>query len=139
MTAIDPHRTLGLEPGATQAEIKRAYRHLAKQYHPDSGGDAGTAALPRERRPRTATVGSTSYDGADRESFDPAWEGATWYGAGSGTYWTLNPKEYADPRKHGPEYLARTKRGPDPAPPPESRGIARWLSRLSPWRRPRVR
>jgi hypothetical protein len=27
-----------------------------------------------------------------------------------GTYWTINPREYADPRKHGPEYLARARR-----------------------------
>jgi hypothetical protein len=198
MTAIDPLRTLGLAPGATQAEIKRAYRRLAKLYHPDSAGertlprflaiqaayeallddpnrprgsgrggparrssgpppppwqaDASRARATREayrartrrsagvggpsasgsagpspgashgdgstegtrstrsRRRAKATIGSTSYDGADKEPFDPAWEGATWYGAGSGTYWTLNPKEYADPRKHGPEYQARSRR-----------------------------
>ena len=44
MTQIDPHRTLGVAPDASQAEIKRAYRRLAKQYHPDSGGDR---QLPR--------------------------------------------------------------------------------------------
>ena len=241
MTAIDPHRTLGLSPGASQAEIKHAYRYLAKLYHPDSageralprflaiqaayealvedpgrrrlgragssyraseppahpwqadasraratreayrartrrssggaapgppgsgpgfspgasaagttgtrstrsgtgsttgggttgsrgttggrgptgstgtegaGGAAGPAQPGRSRRSRgpKATIGSTSYDGADKEPFDPAWEGATWYGPGSGTYWTLNPKEYADPRKHGPEYQARSRR-----------------------------
>ena len=27
-----------------------------------------------------------------------------------GTYWTINPREYADPRKHGPEYQARARR-----------------------------
>ncbi len=220
MTQLDPHRTLGVGPDAGQAEIKRAYRRLAKQYHPDSAGErqlsrflaiqaayealveegptappgrrgaargpsdgtprvagrpghglerpatptgpggaarrpggsaAGAAGAPgrrpgrgrvpttrtdaggrhgsgwgadggtgtgpgaagerhRRRRGRPgdrvvdpkATIGSTSYDGADREPFDPAWDGATWYGAGSGTYWTVNPKEYADPRKHGP-------------------------------------
>lgn len=31
---------LGLEPGATAAAIKRAYRRLAKAHHPDLGGDA---------------------------------------------------------------------------------------------------
>lgn len=49
---------------------------------------------------------------------DPEWEGGAWYGPSSGTYWTLNPREYADPRKHGPEYLARARRaaaGEDPA------------------------
>jgi hypothetical protein len=32
-------RLLGLEPGASTAAIKRAYRHLAKAHHPDVGGD----------------------------------------------------------------------------------------------------
>jgi hypothetical protein len=227
--ATDPYRTLGLIPGATPAEIKRAYRRLAKAYHPDSAGEralprflaiqaayerltagqpggpavTGRAQPPRrgatpgppappagrswtadaERAratregfrqrgarsgarpagagptdrtgatgrtgpagasggttggggPRTgastrgsgrrgrpkATIGSTSYDGTENEPFEPGWSGATWYGAASGTYWTINPKEYADPRKHGPEYLARARRNrrsaagsPDPA------------------------
>jgi DnaJ-like protein len=72
-----------------------------------------------ERPPKKATLGSTSYDGVETETFDPDWGGASWYGTTSGTYWTLNPKEYADPRKHGPEYQARARRagaqpgGPD--------------------------
>ncbi len=69
---------------------------------------------PRERRThhrttRKATPGSTTYDEA-AEPLDPAWGGAGWYGASSGTYWTINPREYADPRKHGPEYQARARR-----------------------------
>jgi DnaJ domain len=195
----DPYRTLGLERGAPLADVKRAYRRLAKANHPDA---AGEAALPRflaiqaaydqiagpdagirrtvgraptrrsweadadragathrayggrsrqrasaapgarprpkprpagtarpdtepggsDRRPKKATLGSTSYDDVDAESFDPDWGGASWYGTTSGTYWTLNPKEYADPRKHGPEYQARARRAApgsgadDPAP-----------------------
>jgi hypothetical protein len=64
----------------------------------------------RKRAPNKATLGSTSYDAAADEPFEPEWSGGTWYGASSGTYWTLNPKEYADPRKHGPEYQARARR-----------------------------
>ena len=30
---------LGLPPSATRQQIKRRYRVLAKQYHPDRGGD----------------------------------------------------------------------------------------------------
>jgi curved DNA-binding protein CbpA len=64
----------------------------------------------RRRAPNKATLGSTSYDAAEDEPFEPEWSGGTWYGASSGTYWTLNPKEYADPRKHGPEYQRRARR-----------------------------
>ncbi|HET9085537.1 MAG TPA: DnaJ domain-containing protein [Candidatus Limnocylindrales bacterium] len=95
--------------------------------------DGGQSADANERRRKKATLGSTSYDDVDPEAFSPDWGGASWYGTTSGTYWTLNPKEYADPRKHGPEYQARARRagrgrsggtareaprtGSDPAPP----------------------
>jgi DnaJ-class molecular chaperone len=37
---VDYYKSLGVGPKATADEIKRAYRNLAKQYHPDStGGD----------------------------------------------------------------------------------------------------
>ncbi|HEX8025830.1 MAG TPA: J domain-containing protein, partial [Candidatus Limnocylindrales bacterium] len=210
---IDPYRTLGLQPGATAAEVKRAYRRLAKAYHPDSAGQAaldrflaiqqayellasspragratkptpgrgaagagaagGTSGAPgagagepwradpararaareqarararggtrdgagtagasgapsgsggrpgataggraggststRKRAPRKATMGSTSYDEA-RDPSDTTWAGASWYGPTSGEYWRVNPREYADPRKHGPEYQSRARR-----------------------------
>lgn len=35
------YRTLGLEPGAPFEEIKRAYRELSKQYHPDKVNHLG--------------------------------------------------------------------------------------------------
>ncbi|HTK45116.1 MAG TPA: J domain-containing protein, partial [Patescibacteria group bacterium] len=202
----DPYRVLGLEPGAPMAEVKRAYRRLAKAYHPDSAGEAAlprflaiheayerlvsgrsrTGAGPRTPRPapppsqepwradperaraarerarkgrsstgtrsepgsggnrsrtgttgtssgstgtssgstgtpgsgaregrrrnvRKATLGSTSYDEA-REPTDATWSGASWYGPSSGEYWIVNPREYADPRKHGPGYQQRARR-----------------------------
>jgi hypothetical protein len=87
-----------------------------------SGTDPGRSNddPPRTRAARgKATLGSTSYDGAEAGPFEPDWGGASWYGTTSGTYWTINPKEYADPRKHGPEYQARARRaaGTHGAPP----------------------
>ena len=223
--ALDAYRTLGLEPGASTAEVKRAYRQLAKAFHPDSagpaalprflaiheayeeltngggsargvaarsagarGGGAGAAGAgaargaaggpepwradpakaraareqarargragtgasggtsggatsggasgraagagsggpragtgssratgstggggARRRSSRKATLGSTSYDEA-RDPADTSWGGASWYGPTSGEYWRVNPREYADPRKHGPEYQSRARR-----------------------------
>jgi curved DNA-binding protein CbpA len=201
--SVDPYRTLGLEPGAPMAEVKRAYRRLAKAFHPDSAGEAalprflaiheayeairtgrpapsargaaanaaasagepwradpararaarerarsprgrpwgGATAAPgsgagtsgsartsrgpstsgtsgaaggarrsgRRKETRKATLGSTSYDDA-RDAADATWSGASWYGPTTGEYWIVNPREYADPRKHGPAYQSRAWR-----------------------------
>jgi hypothetical protein len=37
---VEPHAALGLEPGASPEEIHRAYRRLAKRFHPDHAGEA---------------------------------------------------------------------------------------------------
>jgi len=75
-----------------------APRRAAPQPRPNESAQPTPSAHP----------GSTTYDGATEE--EPVWDGAAWVGADSGTYWTVNPREYADPRKHGPEYRARGKR-----------------------------
>jgi hypothetical protein len=54
-------------------------------------------------------MGSTSYDDA-RDPLDATWSGASWYGPTTGEYWIVNPREYADPRKHGPDYQSRARR-----------------------------
>jgi len=38
-TSTDHYKTLGVKTSATPDEIKKAYRRLASQHHPDKGGD----------------------------------------------------------------------------------------------------
>jgi hypothetical protein len=41
-TVFDPYAALGVRPGADAAQVKKAYRRLARQHHPDRSGDRRT-------------------------------------------------------------------------------------------------
>ncbi|MDD4124262.1 MAG: J domain-containing protein [Eubacteriales bacterium] len=45
----DPYKVLGVSPDATDDEIKKAYRSLAKKYHPDSYIDNPLSELAAEK------------------------------------------------------------------------------------------
>ena len=123
-------RSAGQRPAPSRPGPQQPRRSTGPARPADGGGRrSGRGAAPKRAKP-----GSTSYDDAQFEPFEPSWEGATWYGESSGTYWTINPREFADPRKHGPEYEARARResagqdhsdGPD-ASPESSWTVAGW-------------
>jgi curved DNA-binding protein CbpA len=65
----DPYRTLGINPGASDDELRAAYRRLVQLHHPDhNGGSAESArrfeevqeAYAQIRRLRDATAGTGS-------------------------------------------------------------------------------
>ena len=50
MPKREPHAVLGVQPGASQATIKAAWRRLAREHHPDLVGEDGAAKRSATRR-----------------------------------------------------------------------------------------
>ncbi len=81
----DYYEILGLGKGASEDEIKKAYRKLAKQYHPDlNPGDAASEAKFKEVNEANDILSDSSkrsrYDQFGHAGVDPS------YGGGGGGY-----------------------------------------------------
>ncbi|HXW35739.1 MAG TPA: DnaJ domain-containing protein, partial [Acidimicrobiales bacterium] len=84
MPSTDYYEMLGVRPDASDDDIKRAYRRMARELHPDStGGDAEAEAKFKavsqayevlrdpERRARYDRFGPEGVDGGIPGGFDP--------------------------------------------------------------------
>ena len=67
MAAKDFYQVLGVSDSASQAEIKKAYRRLAKQYHPDANPNNPAAA---ERFKEISEAHSVLSDADKRKQYD---------------------------------------------------------------------
>ncbi|MCX5933134.1 MAG: DnaJ domain-containing protein [Cyanobacteria bacterium] len=86
----DYYETLGIERGASGEEIKKAYRRLARQYHPDISKEAGA----EERFKEISEANQTLSDPEKRQAYDelgrhhpgeefrppPEWDSRFWQG-----------------------------------------------------------
>ena len=73
--ANDPYKVLGLERTATDEEVKKAYRELARKYHPDNYMNTPLADLAEEKMKEIneayETIQKSRKENADRAS-DPS-------------------------------------------------------------------
>ena len=76
--AADHYKTLGVDKKASQEEIKKAYRKLARQYHPDTNKDAGA----EERFKAISEAYDTLGDPEKRKKYD---RGGSVFGGGGGS------------------------------------------------------
>ncbi len=77
---MNPYEILGVKPGASQDEIKSAYRKLIKQYHPDQYGDNPLKNLAQEKmieineayEALTKNPGNSSYNSSNTSNYSNA-------------------------------------------------------------------
>ncbi len=116
---LDPYAELGLGPNATAEQIARAYRRLAKEYHPDLHRESGAA----ERMQRINHAWQVLSRPGGRQAATRTAAAATaghWtrpYGTGGWTTW--QPAGSAAPRRRRP---------PRPEPPEAHFGDSRWVT-----------
>eukprot|EP00892_Ulva_mutabilis_P005290 jgi/Ulvmu1/3132/UM015_0172.1 len=76
----DPHKVLGVEPGADEKQVKRAYKKLALKFHPDVSEDELAEAKFRGlREAYELLMGKGDPDKQSRAPFGGNWEFHDWY------------------------------------------------------------
>lgn len=92
----DPYEVLGLQRGATDEEVKKAYRALAKKYHPDvNPGDLTAEAKMKEINAAYDAIKSGTADSAGNNGSTAGgsggYQGYSGFGAGGWNTYTWNP------------------------------------------------
>ncbi|MBE7022385.1 MAG: J domain-containing protein [Ruminococcaceae bacterium] len=82
----DPYEVLGLQKGATQEEIKKAYRKLAKKYHPDNYVNNPLADLAAEKFKEINEAYEQLFGSGASGGQNSHRPGSTSYGGGAGNF-----------------------------------------------------
>ena len=104
--AKSPYEVLGVKPGASADEIKKAYRSLVKQYHPDNYKDHPLENLAKEKMQEI----NEAYDQLTNPNHQNAGQpgnsaqngGQPWQ---QGQAWqTQQQRQWQQPQRNGPYY-----------------------------------
>jgi molecular chaperone DnaJ len=79
----DPYEVLGIKPGASEAEIKAAYRELVKKYHPDKYQNNPLGDLAQEKMQEINQAYESLIGQKGSRSKSRGWNNGPSYGPGS--------------------------------------------------------
>ncbi len=74
----DPYTVLGVARDATDEDIKKAYRALARKYHPDNYADSNLADVAEEKMKEV----NEAYDAIQKQRAGGSYSGSTYYNPG---------------------------------------------------------
>lgn len=95
---MNPYEVLGVKQGASQEEIKAAYRKLVKQYHPDQYADNPLKDLAQEKLAEINKAYDILKNGGGNSSYNSSSNGYNAsYNTGSNSY-SSNTDIYAEVR-----------------------------------------
>ena len=95
---MNPYEVLGVKQGASQEEIKSAYRKLVKQYHPDQYGDNPLKDLAQEKLAEVNKAYDMLKNGGGNTSYNSSSNGYNGsYNTGYNSY-SSNTAIYAEVR-----------------------------------------
>ena len=80
MSVKNPYSVLGVDPSATDEEIKKAYHDLVRKYHPDRYKDSDLASVANEKM----TEINAAYDEIQKMRAEGVRSGTTDFGYGGG-------------------------------------------------------
>jgi len=87
----DPYKVLGLSPGASDEEVKKAYRRLAMKYHPDRNpGDEEAARKMQEINAAYEAIKNPEKAAPRQRQYDPFGG----YGAEDGDQYLRSAEQY---------------------------------------------
>ncbi len=124
----NPYEVLGVSPSATDEEIKKAYRQLSRQYHPDTNVNSPNAAYAEERFKEIQQAynqimrekqqgysggyqnGAYGQNGYGQSGYDPFGQGGYWQQGYRGAYQgygghSTNPQDNSNEMRAAANYI----------------------------------